>query len=122
MPSERLVCREERHKMSGRINKEAVKNMLLLVIGALIYSVRTQALSCRPILRRAEQWYRPDDELCHRPAGGQDNASGEPAAAGSGLVLSKPPFRASDGGGLRYLFHYSGLRGGANLSGLPETG
>lgn len=43
MPSERLVCREERHKMSGRINKESVRDMLLLVIGALIYSVGTQS-------------------------------------------------------------------------------
>ena len=29
--------------MSGRINKEAVRDMLLLVIGALIYSVGTQS-------------------------------------------------------------------------------
>ena len=29
--------------MSGRINKESVRDMLLLVIGALIYSVGTQS-------------------------------------------------------------------------------
>ena len=47
-------------KMSGRINKESVRDMLLLVMrGIDIQCQGPRALSCRPILRRAEQWVSP---------------------------------------------------------------
>lgn len=40
----RMRCRKERHeKMSGKITKDSVRDLLLLVIGAFIYSVGTQS-------------------------------------------------------------------------------
>ena len=70
--------------------------MLLLVIGALIYSVGTQSFIVPANIAPggAVGIALMMNYVTGLPVG-QDDASGEPAAAGSGLVLSKPPFRAS---------------------------